>query len=102
MRVRSAAASSAVSSPRGPRFLWWSDTAPAIRKRGSRARRARGRRATIAPTYRGLPRSSLFSSSYFAMSEMIAVAFRREMLLQVVPEEGQDVLPEDVPYSFDC
>ncbi len=30
--------------------------------------------------------------------EMGDIAFRREMLLQVVPEEGQDVLPEDIHY----
>lgn len=30
--------------------------------------------------------------------DMGDVAFRREMLLQVVPEEGQDVLPEDIHY----
>jgi hypothetical protein len=30
--------------------------------------------------------------------ELGDIAFRREMLLQVVPEEGQDVLPEDVHY----
>lgn len=31
-------------------------------------------------------------------AEMGDVAFRREMLLQVVPEEGQDVLAEDIHY----
>lgn len=30
--------------------------------------------------------------------ELGDIAFRREMLLQVVPEEGQDVLPEDIQY----
>jgi predicted phage terminase large subunit-like protein len=30
--------------------------------------------------------------------ELGDIAFRREMLLQVVPEEGQDVLPEDIHY----
>jgi predicted phage terminase large subunit-like protein len=34
-------------------------------------------------------------------AEMGDVAFRREMLLQVVPEEGQDVLPEDIHYYDD-
>jgi hypothetical protein len=29
------------------------------------------------------------------------IGFRREMLLQVVPEEGQDVLPEDIHYYDD-
>ena len=33
--------------------------------------------------------------------DMGDVAFRREMLLQVVPEEGQDVLPEDIQYYDD-
>jgi predicted phage terminase large subunit-like protein len=30
--------------------------------------------------------------------ELGDIGFRREMLLQVVPEEGQDVLPEDIHY----
>jgi phage terminase large subunit-like protein len=30
--------------------------------------------------------------------EMGDIAFRREMLLQVIPDEGQDVLPEDIHY----
>jgi hypothetical protein len=30
--------------------------------------------------------------------ELGEIGFRREMLLQVVPEEGQDVLPEDIHY----
>lgn len=30
--------------------------------------------------------------------ELGDIGFRREMLLQVVPEEGQDVLPEDITY----
>ena len=30
--------------------------------------------------------------------EMGDIGFRREMLLQIVPEEGQDVLPEDISY----
>ena len=30
--------------------------------------------------------------------ELGNIAFRREMLLQVVPDEGQDVLPEDIHY----
>lgn len=34
-------------------------------------------------------------------AEMGDIAFRREMLLQVVPEEGQDVLPEDISYYDD-
>ena len=34
-------------------------------------------------------------------AEMGDVAFRREMLLQVVPEEGQDVLAEDIHYYDD-
>jgi hypothetical protein len=33
--------------------------------------------------------------------ELGDIAFRREMLLQVVPEEGQDVLPEDIHYYDD-
>ena len=33
--------------------------------------------------------------------DMGDIAFRREMLLQVVPEEGQDVLPEDICYYDD-
>jgi len=33
--------------------------------------------------------------------DMGDIAFRREMLLQVVPEEGQDVLPEDIHYYDD-
>jgi predicted phage terminase large subunit-like protein len=33
--------------------------------------------------------------------ELGDIAFRREMLLQVVPEEGQDVLPEDITYYDD-
>ena len=33
--------------------------------------------------------------------DMGDVAFRREMLLQVVPEDGQDVLPEDIHYYDD-
>jgi predicted phage terminase large subunit-like protein len=33
--------------------------------------------------------------------EMGDIGFRREMLLQVVPEEGQDVLPEDIHYYDD-
>jgi predicted phage terminase large subunit-like protein len=33
--------------------------------------------------------------------ELGDVGFRREMLLQVVPEEGQDVLPEDIHYYDD-
>jgi hypothetical protein len=31
-------------------------------------------------------------------NELGDIGFRREMLLQVVPEEGQDVLPEDIHY----
>jgi hypothetical protein len=31
-------------------------------------------------------------------NELGDIGFRREMLLQVVPEEGQDVLPEDISY----
>ncbi|HEX3861284.1 MAG TPA: hypothetical protein VHY35_06280 [Stellaceae bacterium] len=31
-------------------------------------------------------------------AELGDIGFRREMLLQVVPEEGQDVLPEDITY----
>ena len=31
-------------------------------------------------------------------NELGDIGFRREMLLQVVPEEGQDVLPEDITY----
>lgn len=31
-------------------------------------------------------------------NELGDIGFRREMLLQVVPEEGQDVLPEDIRY----
>jgi hypothetical protein len=30
--------------------------------------------------------------------ELGDIGFRREMLLQVVPEEGQDVLPQDIHY----
>ena len=30
--------------------------------------------------------------------ELGDIGFRREMLLQVVPEEGQDVFPEDIHY----
>jgi hypothetical protein len=33
--------------------------------------------------------------------ELGDIGFRREMLLQVVPEEGQDVLPEDIHYYDD-
>lgn len=33
--------------------------------------------------------------------ELGDIGFRREMLLQVVPEEGQDVLPEDITYYDD-
>src|SRR5271170_4658630 len=33
--------------------------------------------------------------------ELGDIGFRREMLLQVVPEEGQDVLPEDIHYYED-
>ena len=33
--------------------------------------------------------------------ELGDIGFRREMLLQVVPEEGQDVLPEDICYYDD-
>jgi predicted phage terminase large subunit-like protein len=33
--------------------------------------------------------------------ELGDIGFRREMLLQVVPEEGQDVLPEDIVYYDD-
>jgi hypothetical protein len=33
--------------------------------------------------------------------ELGDIGFRREMLLQVVPEEGQDVLPEDIHYWDD-
>lgn len=33
--------------------------------------------------------------------ELGDIGFRREMLLQVVPEEGQDVLPEDIHYNDD-
>jgi predicted phage terminase large subunit-like protein len=33
--------------------------------------------------------------------ELGDIGFRREMLLQVVPEEGQDVLPEDISYYDD-
>src|SRR5262249_1767433 len=33
--------------------------------------------------------------------ELGDIALRREMLLQVVPEEGQDVLPEDIYYYDD-
>ena len=33
--------------------------------------------------------------------ELGDIGFRREMLLQVVPEEGQDVLPEDILYYDD-
>jgi predicted phage terminase large subunit-like protein len=33
--------------------------------------------------------------------ELGDIGFRREMLLQVVPEEGQDVLPEDIRYWDD-
>jgi predicted phage terminase large subunit-like protein len=33
--------------------------------------------------------------------ELGDIGFRREMLLQVVPEEGQDVLPEDIAYYDD-
>lgn len=33
--------------------------------------------------------------------ELGDIGFRREMLLQVVPEEGQDVLPEDIQYWDD-
>lgn len=33
--------------------------------------------------------------------ELGDIGFRREMLLQVVPEEGQDVLPEDLHYYDD-
>ncbi len=31
--------------------------------------------------------------------ELGDIGFRREMLLQVVPKEGQDVLPEDITYD---
>src|SRR5882672_9388698 len=34
-------------------------------------------------------------------NELGDIGFRREMLLQVVPEEGQDVLPEDIHYYDD-
>lgn len=34
-------------------------------------------------------------------TEMGEIAWRREMLLQVVPDEGQDVLPEDIHYYDD-
>jgi predicted phage terminase large subunit-like protein len=34
-------------------------------------------------------------------NELGDIGFRREMLLQVVPEEGQDVLPEDITYNDD-
>jgi len=34
-------------------------------------------------------------------AELGDIGFRREMLLQVVPEEGQDVLPEDIHYYDD-
>src|SRR5712671_2563651 len=34
-------------------------------------------------------------------NELGDIGFRREMLLQVVPEEGQDVLPEDITYYDD-
>jgi predicted phage terminase large subunit-like protein len=34
-------------------------------------------------------------------ADMGDIAFRREMLLQVVPEEGQDVFPEDIHYYDD-
>jgi hypothetical protein len=34
-------------------------------------------------------------------NELGDIGFRREMLLQVVPEEGQDVLPEDIVYYDD-
>lgn len=34
-------------------------------------------------------------------NELGNIGFRREMLLQVVPEEGQDVLPEDIHYYDD-
>lgn len=33
--------------------------------------------------------------------ELSDIGFRREMLLQVVPEEGQDVFPEDISYYDD-
>jgi hypothetical protein len=33
--------------------------------------------------------------------ELGDIGFRREMLLQVVPEEGQDVLPDDIHYYDD-
>jgi hypothetical protein len=31
----------------------------------------------------------------------VTIGFRREMLMQVVPEEGQDVFPEDICYNDD-
>jgi predicted phage terminase large subunit-like protein len=34
-------------------------------------------------------------------NELGDIGFRREMLLQVVPEEGQDVIPEDIHYYDD-
>ncbi len=34
-------------------------------------------------------------------NELGDIGFRREMLLQVVPEEGQDVLPDDIHYYDD-
>lgn len=34
-------------------------------------------------------------------AELGEIGFRREMLLQVVPEEGQDVMPEDIHYYVD-
>jgi hypothetical protein len=33
--------------------------------------------------------------------ELGDIGFRREMLLQVVPEEGQDIFPEDIHYYDD-
>src|SRR5271170_6882588 len=38
---------------------------------------------------------------YRKRDELGDIGFRREMLLQVVPEEGQDVLPEDIHYYDD-
>ena len=65
-------------------------SAPARRRRAPRSSDARGRPKY--PTQEAIDRKR---------DELGDIGFRREMLLQVVPEEGQDVLPEDIHYYDD-